>query len=159
MVFDSTFSLSFVLTTFTVALGPLGGYILARITPEELKDGERWFEWLMIAALGVLASIALWWWSGIALFIALAVFKKARHPFIAALLSGVLFGWSADSSLLPAASFAFLAGLPLGSILAQRTSRSFHSFGKSKNQYFPVIVAFLLILAGAAVGRLLSMVF
>lgn len=99
------------------ALGYLVGIAQSWISPEEMKDGKRYFiimRYLMIAVIaGIAAYSADYSLVGLALLMAAAVFYRIRHADY--ILAGVMLGLSSEPAL--TATAIFIYGFPAGSLL------------------------------------------
>ena len=63
---------SFILFAIAFA-GLIAGYVLAKLTPEELKAGEKWFKLICLACLSALIVLSIIYKQYYALIIAFAV--------------------------------------------------------------------------------------
>ncbi|HSU72976.1 MAG TPA: hypothetical protein VLJ21_03960 [Candidatus Binatia bacterium] len=125
----------FIFTVFLSSLGLLAGVIVARIAKEELRDGENYFLWLENI---ILIAVLVFSWQLFALplfiFLALLTFlmllpvrrvppalaRLRTSPVAFVLLTLILFTAQDAPTFKLLASFAFLYGLPAGTLLFMR---------------------------------------
>lgn len=122
--------LQYFLITIGVFLGIYFGTVLAMIAPEELKIGQKYFQWLYLGLLAITISVFSWaifeelWFAIIFGIILFLVLLKLNDKFVYTIMAILIFVANKNGKIGIVASFVLLLGLPIATMFCLRYEKN-----------------------------------